>query len=230
MKKCLKCDKYKPYLSYPIKYKEIDGYDPICKECKPPIYKRKEYEPIVNLDNEFWRSVVGYEGLYEVSNFGRIKGMEKIRTAKGGSYIRNEQIIIQSIHHNGYKVIGMTKNGKRKSFESHRIIAMSFLPNPDNKAEVNHINLDRGDNSLENLEWTSRRENLSHGFKNKICSSQYRGVAYNKNTKKWIAYCSFNGKLIRMGYKFDNELDAARAYNNKLDELNIENKYKNDIY
>ncbi|MBQ1582834.1 MAG: HNH endonuclease [Prevotella sp.] len=95
---------------------------------------------------EEWRMVPGYEGLYMVSNLGRIFGIKrgKIRTL--------------TIDHKGYYRVLLCKNGKQKSIRVHQLVAMAFIPNPENKAEVHHIDRDRTNNSVDNLMWVTPEE------------------------------------------------------------------------
>ena len=95
---------------------------------------------------EIWRDVIGYDGLYRVSNMGRIHGPRRILKpgADGG----------------GYLAVNLCKDGKQILTKVHRIVAMAFISNPDNKVEVDHINRNRQDNRSENLQWATKRENM----------------------------------------------------------------------
>ena len=108
---------------------------------------------INNLENEIWKDCKGYEGLYQVSNKGRVKSLQRIRTNHtGGVWIQEEAILTGKINHDGYKVVHFTQpKGKTKIEFVHRLVALAFIPNPDNKKEVNHINSIRTDNFVENI-------------------------------------------------------------------------------
>lgn len=97
-----------------------------------------------------WRPVPGYEGIYEVSDRGRIRTIET-------GLIHNRPV---SPH--GYVVVTLHKNGVPKSWRVHRLVALAFLPNPENKPDVNHIDCDRANNVLSNLEWATKIENMGH--------------------------------------------------------------------
>ena len=115
------------------------------------------------MKNEEWRDVVGYEGLYQVSNQGRVKSLERKdclgRTVK-------ERILKPGVVGSGYLMISLCTGGKQKMFSVHRLVCQAFHDNPDNKSDVNHINEDKTDNRACNLEWSTRKENLNHGSRN----------------------------------------------------------------
>lgn len=89
---------------------------------------------------EIWRDIKGYEGLYQASNLGRIKSLGN---GGKGRYYGRIVIMSQCTDKDGYKVLGLTKNGIRKNFRVHRLIADAFIPNPDNLPEVNHKDEDK---------------------------------------------------------------------------------------
>lgn len=110
---------------------------------------------------EEWRDIKGYEGLYQVSDLGRVKRLAGL-DARG--HMRQERIL-KGISRNSYKVVNLSKDGKRESFYIHRLVAEAFIPNPDNLPEVNHCNERRDDNKAFNLDWVSAKENMNYGFR-----------------------------------------------------------------
>lgn len=150
---------------------------------------------------ERWLPIVGYEGLYEVSDLGRVKSLART-TTKGG--IRN-----QFISNNGYLRVPLT-NLKTKKYLVHRIVLSTFLPIEENK-EVDHINHIKTDNRFENLRWATCSENTRHRKKLTNCSSKYIGVCFDKSRNKWLSSCKIYYKKT-IG-RFDTEEEAAKAYN-----------------
>ena len=104
---------------------------------------------------EIFRDIEGYDGLYQVSNLGNIKSYHKYKEGK---------ILRPAIHWKGYGIVVLTGN-IRKNCWVHRLVAKAFIPNPENKKEVNHINGIKNDNQLENLEWATSSENMKHAFR-----------------------------------------------------------------
>lgn len=119
---------------------------------------------------EVWKPVCGYEELYAISNFGRIKRLcsQDIHIwACGRRYKsrKKDRILAQKKHNRGYKMIALTKDKVKKYITIHRVVALSFIPNPENKRTINHINGIKWDNRVENLEWATDSENGVHSFK-----------------------------------------------------------------
>lgn len=106
---------------------------------------------------EIWNDIKGYEGLYQVSNLGRVKSLEY----KGK---KRDKILKLSKNKRGYLIVNLFKSQKSKSTYVHRIVAESFIPNKDNKTQVNHINGLKINNCIDNLEWNTPSENVSHFF------------------------------------------------------------------
>ena len=100
------------------------------------------------------RNVVGYDGLYSIDEDGRV-----------WSHTTNKFIsVVKNKRHNGYVEVTLWKNNKRKTFRLHRLVAIAFIPNPNNLPEVNHKNGDKSDNRVSNLEWVSPSENVKHAY------------------------------------------------------------------
>ena len=111
-----------------------------------------------------WRDVPGFEGHYQVSSTGEVRGVERLmKPAKGHKPRIKKSVKLKLVDHKGYLQVRLYKNGKRYSYLVHRLIAETFLPNDDPTKEVNHINECKSDNRVCNLEWISHIENINHG-------------------------------------------------------------------
>lgn len=103
---------------------------------------------------EIWKDIEGYEGLYQVSDLGRVKSSYTDRILKGSKHIT------------GYLVVNLYKNNIGSTKRIHRLVAQAFIPNLENKSDVNHIDENKTNNKVSNLEWMTTKENINHGTRN----------------------------------------------------------------
>ena len=116
---------------------------------------------------EVWKPVKGYEGKYDVSNMGKIRSLDMVIENKGsgGKYIKKGRIMKPVPNHkNGYHQLILSSNGKLKNVLVHRVVAIAFIPNPNNYETVNHIRGDKSDCSVFGLEWLPQSENNKHSY------------------------------------------------------------------
>lgn len=111
------------------------------------------------MNNEEWKSINDYEGLYEINSAGTVRSL----------YKRNyHKVILPRTDRAGYVTLRLSRNISTSTKYLHRLIAMIFIPNPENRPEVNHINGIKTDNSIENLEWVTHSENMNHAFTSQL--------------------------------------------------------------
>lgn len=116
---------------------------------------------------EIWKDIKNYEGYYQISNLGNIKGLERKVDNHGGFKLMPEIIKKPFISKKGYHSIQLRKLGSNKNFRIHRLVAQAFIPNPENKPEVNHLDTIKSNNFVENLEWCTNLENVEHYWQGK---------------------------------------------------------------
>lgn len=154
---------------------------------------------LTNIPGEIWKDIKGYEGLYQVSNFGRVKALSKTsvihstNNLNGSKRNRTEKIHRCQLQKDGYVRTQLYKNNKRCTVKVHRLVAEAFLPNPNNYPMVNHKNEIKSDNCVENLEWCT-------------CSYNAQYSSYKKHKKI---------KCITTGMVFNSVKEAKKFYNIK---------------
>lgn len=144
---------------------------------------------------EKWKEIPGFEN-YLVSNTGNVKRKELTRIVKdshGGYMVRHdsEKMIAVTDNGNGYLIASITQNGKRKNFYVHRLVANAFLERDVTKEYVNHIDFDKKNNNVSNLEWCTQKENIAHSLKhlckpkNRIGSTGEKYISYRKSSGEY---------------------------------------------
>jgi len=168
------------------------------------------------MQEEKWLPVKGHEGIYEVSDLGRVKSLDrKVRHSKKGFLIRKGKILSSNSNKSRYILISLSKKGLTETKAVHKLVAISFLNHTPcgNKLVVNHINHNRLDNRVENLEIITNRENSNK--KHLKSTSKYTGVSWSKKSRKWTSSISINGKHKNLGC-FNTELEASLIYESAL--------------
>lgn len=140
------------------------------------------------MTEEEWRPVVGYEGLYEASSFGRVKSLDRYNSKN--CFIKG-RILKQSNDGRGYMSIQLCLNGKIERYLVHRLIAQTFIPNPDNLPQVNHKDENKSNNRVDNLEWCDCSYNINYGTakerakKTRIKNGSWTGLSEKEYRKKY---------------------------------------------
>ena len=163
---------------------------------------------------EEFRPVIGYEGLYEVSSTGRIKSCERLVRTKNGYNKIKEKFIVQKDDTHGYLCVNLWKNNKLTHFKVHRLVASAFIPNPNNLRDVNHIDEDKYNNNINNLEWSSHKDNLNYGSRNERANNtRSKEVSqYDKVTNELLA--TYKNAYIADGITGINESSISACCRN----------------
>lgn len=140
------------------------------------------------MQDEIWKDIIGFEGLYQVSNFGNVKSL------------RNNINLSPALTRKKYYVVKLCYRLSSKSIFIHRLVATAFIANPENKPSVNHINGIKTDNMVENLEWCTNKENTIHAYK----------IGLKKPCYKSVAQLSLKGEIIKI---FNSIKEAGKELN-----------------
>jgi hypothetical protein len=162
---------------------------------------------------EIWKDILGYEGLYQVNNCGNVKSLSRTITKGNITYVTKDRILKQSIDSVGYPYVNLSDYKKQKTFRVHQLIAVAFLNHTPDKHKglvIDHIDGNKLNNMITNLQLIANKKNTSKDRKNK--TSKYTGVSWHKQSNKWLAQFKENGKVNYLG-TFETEEEARDAYN-----------------
>ena len=160
---------------------------------------------------EIWKDIADYEGLYQVSSLGRVKSLGNYKSSK-------EKILKLKSNKKGYLCVNLYKEGKSKHLKVHRLVAKAFIPNLENKPQVNHKDEDKTNNKVENLEWMTCRENNNYGTHNEkvakaLTNNKKRSkpiYGINIKTNKKIEFPSTQ-EAQRNGFNSSNIVDCLKG-------------------
>lgn len=194
--------------------------------------KLKHINNIKDLPNEIWKDIPNYEGIYQISNKGRVKSL----TRTIGTCKRRDKIIIPKDNGTGYYKVNLYKNGKHKNHYIHKLVASVFISNENNKPCINHKDYNRKNNNVENLEWVSYKENnnYSHCAEHAALHNSLRVLVVDLNNNPIKMFASihqcgrhFNvdashiSSIIRNNYVFRKQYKLYSSYNEY--DFNVDN-------
>ena len=152
---------------------------------------------------EVWKPIKGYEEFYSISNYGRIKSNDRTVKCYGGKRTIKGKIMNPPMDKDGYLRIGLSKNKKQKHYHVHRLVAQHFLDNPNNYPVINHIDENKKNNKVDNLEWCSIQYNNLYNDKiDKLTTAKYKPVIqYDKCMNKIAEYESIKEATLKTGIR-----------------------------
>lgn len=164
----------------------------------------------MQLIDEIWRDIKGFEGYYQISNIGNVKSLNRFITCmNNGTECKrfiSEKILKQHIDCDGYCRINLIKDGCEKGFGVHRLVAEAFILNPENKPTVNHIDGNKQNNHVDNLEWATYQEQNDHAVRIGLRSAETMRPAYEKS----IAKLKRSVICVETGEIFESQIEAER--------------------
>ena len=163
-----------------------------------------------------WRDIIGYEDLYMVSNLGRVKSLERYDSR--GRKIK-ERILTGTIDKYGYIIVNLSKNNKNKLFKVHRLVAIAFIPNLENKPFIDHINTIRDDNRVENLRWATYEENNNNQLTKKKISENHANIKGENNPMYGKKHSEETKKKMSKSHKGSNNSNSRKVRCIELDRV-----------
>ena len=157
------------------------------------------------MEEEFWTNIKGYRD-YAISTYGNVENMMSCKILKPVS------------DKDGYCCVNLCKNSKRKMYKIHRLVALNFIANPENKPLVDHRDGNKQNNNINNLRWATNQENQRNAKLSIGNTSGIKGVCWHKRPKKWCASIKVNGRTMSLGF-FDNIEEAKQVRQNKVYEI-----------
>ena len=144
---------------------------------------------------EIWKEIEGYEGLYQVSNLGRVKSLDRY-VLRNGNSLFVKGIVLSQLNNRGYLAVRLCNSGKYKNYLVHRLVANAFIHNDNNYYEINHIDENKHNNHVDNLEWCDRKYNVNYGSRADKFSNSIKGKLAGKNNPRYGKKGTMAGKHL----------------------------------
>lgn len=190
------------------------------------------------MKDEIWKDIKNYEGLYQVSNLGNVRSLDKIdyiynfKKEQKVKRIRKGKIIKHNISNKGYKFVSLYKNKKRNNFYIHRLVAQTFIQNIDNLPIINHIDGNKLNNNISNLEWCTYSHNVKEAYRlgletNTEKQKEISRIIMSKTFSKIVIQYDLNGNEIK---KWKSQTQAAKVLgldNKRISKATLD---KNHLY
>lgn len=196
------------------------------------------------MNEEIWKPILGYEGYYEACNKGYIRSVDRLVKCKNGVRISPATILKPSLGQWGYEQVTLRKEGNKKTVRVNRIIAQTFIPNPNNLPQVNHIDGNKTNNCVDNLEWCNASHNMKHCFDNRMSdwTTKIRiietGEVFNSKAEcarkicghvSLIDMCLKGKRKTHKGYHFEIIGERASDKYNRKNAINKKDNYESEF-
>ena len=201
-------------------------------------YRQIKENPVLNTTSEIWKDVVGFEGRYQVSDLGNVRSIQ----TNHGKYQERPMLARTRSDTCLYQYVHFWLKDKLHTEALHRVVAKAFVPNPENKPMVNHLDGNKLNNRADNLEWATCSENHKHAFDTGLrnanhvaerqrgeksgITSNFHNVSWDSTRQKWKATLKDKGKMI-FQKRFDCEIEAAKYVNLMLDTMGYTDRPRN---
>lgn len=161
------------------------------------------------MKEEIWKDIAEYEGLYQVSNLGHVRSLDRVIKYTNRRVVHAKSKIISGfIKKNGYISVDLYKDNKRKKFHLHRLVGAAFIPNPENKPQINHKDENKSNNSVDNLEWMTAKENINYGTRKE---KHIKATTNHPSSSKSISQYTLTGELIEI-FPSAKEIERALGF------------------
>lgn len=165
------------------------------------------------MNNEIWKDIKGYENMYQISNYGNVKSLNRAINGRWGKAFIKERILSKRKDKKGYNTVALYKNNVYKTKKIHRLVAEAFIPNLNNLPQVNHKDENKSNNYVDNLEWCNNKYNCSYGY-------------HSNRLKKAINQYDLKGNLIKKWNSIKEASEYLKLNNTGIGDCCNHRKYR----